>query len=194
MFAGENIGVAYFYCDYCDQQNQTISSIMASLLKQLASLRSPVPPSIMEFHEQFKRQKDSIQVIDLEAALLEISREFEQTYIVIDALDELEVGKQRLAFLDILKDLSKQGVKVFATSRPHPNDIRHILGSFPQISIEASDSDVRKYLIQTIEADIVVADIMNEPLQEEIVNVLTNNSQGMFVRLPAFSFDSLSDI
>lgn len=45
--------------------------------------------------------------------------------------------------------------------------------------IEASDSDIRKYLAHKIDQD-GDADLMDEQLKEEIVTNIANAAQGMF--------------
>ncbi|KAI9812194.1 MAG: hypothetical protein M1827_004860 [Pycnora praestabilis] len=187
---GLDRGVAFFYYDYRDQQNQTPANVIASILKQLAAFRSPLPNSIVDFHNHFERQRDSIQLKDLEAALSRLAGEFRQTFIVIDALDECEGGRHRGSILGILRGLQRSGVKIFATSRPHPTDIIQALEIFPQITIKASESDIRRYLVNTINRDSAAADIIDEPLKEHIVEVITAAAKGMFL-LPALQIETI---
>jgi hypothetical protein len=181
VFDCKDVGIAFFYFDYRDQDNQSAADIVASMLKQLASLKSPLPRSVVEFHKQFEKQRDRPRLKDLETTLLLACREFRQTFIIIDALDECDAGKHRKDFLQVLKGLEKASVKLFITSRPHPDDIKRNLGTFPQITIEASDSDIRKYFTEMIDQDDAAVDLVDEHLKQEIVRDITSGAQGMLV-------------
>src|SRR5947209_8707024 len=82
--------------------------------------------------------------------------------------------------LQVMKGLEKVHVRLFVTSWPHP-DIKRSLNAFPHITTAASDSEIRKYLTETIDQDDTAADLVDEPLKEEIVRDIANGAQGMFV-------------
>ena len=156
--------------------------MVASVLKQVASLKSTLPRPVAELHKRFEEKRDDPQLQDLQNALLLTCQEFRQTFIIIDALDECDAKRHRKSFLRVLKDLEKTSVKVFVTSRPHPDDIKRSLGASPQITIEASESDIKRYLAQKIDQD-GETDLIDEPLKEEIISNIANGAQGMFVDL-----------
>ncbi|KAI9759599.1 MAG: hypothetical protein M1840_003250 [Geoglossum simile] len=170
IFAEQNVAVAFFYPDYRDRDNQSPANVVASLLKLVASLEPTLPyPN----------------------TLLLTCQEFRQAYIIIDALDRCAVGDHRKLFLQILGDITKTSVRLFATSRPHPDDIKRSLGASPRIAIEASDSDIRKYLAQKIDQDGDI-DLIDEQLKEEIIRNIASVAQGMFL-LPALQIRTVLD-
>src|SRR5437773_2552211 len=52
-------GVAYFYCDYADEEIQAVDKVIASLLKQLCLSKSSIPIHIKELHNLSQRTKKS---------------------------------------------------------------------------------------------------------------------------------------
>jgi hypothetical protein len=179
-FTGQDIGVAFFYFDYRDQDNQSPANVVASIVKQLASQKSPLPRSVVELHKRFEKQQDRPQLKDLETTLLHTCQEFHRNFIIIDALDEC-ARSHRMSFLQVLRDLERASVRLIVTSRPHPDDIKRNMDAFPQITIEASDSDIKKYVAERIDQDDVAVDLLDESLKEEIVRDIANGAQGMYV-------------
>lgn len=176
------MAITFFYFDYNDQDYQSPANVVASILKQLASQMSTLPLPITELHERFEKQRDHLQLQDLETTLLLTFREFRQIFIIIDALDECDAKKHRKSFLKVLKDLENTSARVFITSRPHPDDIKQALCASPRITVEAGDSDIRKYLAHKIGED-GDTDLIDEPLKEEIITNIANRAQGMLVDL-----------
>jgi hypothetical protein len=172
------VAVAFFYFDYRGQDYQSPANVVASLLKQLATQKSTLPFSVLELDERFKKQRDYPQLQDLENTLLLVLQEFSQVFLIIDALDECDAKKHRKLFLKVLKDLESTSAKVFVTSRPHPDDIKQALCTSPKIKVEASDSDIRKYLAHKIDQD-GDTDLIDEKLKDEVVSSIANGAQGM---------------
>jgi len=81
-----------------------------------------------------------------------------------------------------VEDLQKSSARVLVTSRPHPDDSKLALCASPSITVEASDSDIRKYLTHKIDED-GDKDLIDEPLKNEIVTNIANGAQGMLVDL-----------
>lgn len=181
-FTDQGVAIAFFYFDYRDQDYQSSANVVASILKQLASHKSTLPVPIAELHERFGKQRDHPQLQDLQTTLLLTCREFRQIFIIIDALDECDAKRHRKSFLKVLKDLENTSARVFVTSRPHPDDIKQTLCASPRITVEANDSDIRKYLAHKIGQD-GDTDLIDEPLKEEIVTTIADRAQGMLVDL-----------
>lgn len=178
-FQGQNIGIAYFYCDYRDQEMQSGSSMIAGMLKQLSCHMSCLPSPLLDLYENFRTKGIELNIEILQKALLDVVRQFHHTFIVIDALDECDPVKHRKSFLKVLKDFGNSGIRLFITSRPHPDDIKCTLGAYPQIVIEASEPDIRTFLVQKIDGDGDIACLLDHQLREEIIATITQSAQGM---------------
>jgi hypothetical protein len=181
-FIDQDVATAFFYFDYRDQDYQSPANVVASILKQVASCKSSLSRPIVELYERFEKQQGRPQLQDLKATLLLTCREFHHIFMIFDALDECDAKEHRKSFLEFLKDLEKSSIRVFVTSRPHPYDIKQYLDASPKIMIEASDSDIKKYIAYKIDQG-GDTDLIDEPLKEEIVTTIVNGAQGMCVNL-----------
>ena len=182
--------VLVFYCDYREQGSQSLFNVVASMLKQLAFL-SPVVMEMMRqsYKNHGQENKDDRTLFPVLDSLFRAAcGEFKQVYIVIDALDECDPRDHRKPFLAWLQSLDF--CRVFLTSRPHPNDLQRAFKNYPQITIEASNDDVEKYLRATIADDEDAADLMDDGLVEHVVTTITENAQGLFL-LPRLQIQTI---
>jgi hypothetical protein len=49
---GSKIGLAYVYCDYRDQKEQTVENILGAVVKQLLRLLPEIPEAILKLYEE----------------------------------------------------------------------------------------------------------------------------------------------
>ena len=122
QFVGEDVTVACLYCDFQDQESQTIANMIGALTKQLVNALKMAPTEIEEAFERAEREvggrglrvSDSVKL--LHAALAPTKR----TFICIDALDEC-LDKHLSQLLSSLHTVSQAspGVRLFITGRPY---------------------------------------------------------------------------
>ncbi|EPS39024.1 hypothetical protein H072_7207 [Dactylellina haptotyla CBS 200.50] len=188
----KKIGLAYFYCDYQDQEKQTADYFVASLLQQLIRRVLVLPTELKEFYQVFCKERRLPKLSDLTKLLLQLSDSFSQVYLVIDALDESDSTKHRRQFLSILYELEKKqdSIRIFVTSRSHPVDIRAAFENGPNIKITASRSDIRDYITSRLDNDENLADLIQPKLRNEIVDHITEVAGGMFL-LARLQMDSI---
>jgi ankyrin repeat domain-containing protein 50 len=139
------IGVAYVYCNYDDQINQTPAKLIGSLVKQLAGQL----PNIPEFFNAFSnaRRMDPPTTDDCLDALKQLSSMFTRTFLVIDALDEEENSpqKHRAELIAACKEITQIGssTRLLVTSRPYLNDISNAFTDAIRLDIAASEEDLQ---------------------------------------------------
>ena len=178
---GQKIAIGFVYFDYRDQGSQSLENAVASLLRQVVSQKSVLPPPLEELYKELGKQKRKPQIQDLEHILLHICQDFDQVFIPIDALDECDEAMRRKHFLPFLAALQKiPSIRLFVTSRPYPEDIRKALDPAPQIHVQASDADLRMYLRKKIE-ESGSADIIDEDFKQRLIDTVTRGAQGMYV-------------
>lgn len=182
--------VTVFYCDYREQGSQSTFDIVASMLKQLASLSPVVMEMMRQSYKNCSLQglHDRLFFSELDSLFREACGQFTQVYLVIDALDECDPKDHRKPFLEWIRSLDF--CRVFLTSRPHPDDLKKAFKSHPQITIEASNDDIEKYLRATIAGNDNAADIMDDNLVQHVVTTITENAQGMFL-LPQLQIQAI---
>ena len=164
------------YCDYLNRANLTVVHILGSFLHQLL----PVLPAIpKEVHKHLKAMKLHSRKLDHAGIIQMLKRtltEFQQVFICIDALDELDCR----ACIGLLTTLQKElgTVKVFTTGRPTVTEmVNRTLGMSTRqtepIIIKAHADDLRSFLLNEIQVDQEInPGAMNSNLKVEIVKRL----------------------
>ena len=109
--------VAYVYCDYRDQKNQTVVNILGSLLRQLLVTSSYVPEAIATQLESITRKGQRVEVGDVSQMLKVVLPRHNNRFLCLDALDELQ-PRTRLALLTTL-GTEFGSARIFFTGRPH---------------------------------------------------------------------------
>ena len=180
-FTGQNIGIAYYYCDYREQSMQTPASLAASLLRQFCLQKNSVPKPVSEFYNLYKRDAGRLQTDELVRVLRKVLAEFDQCFVAVDALDELDGKKHRKGFLKVLTELGLASTKTFVTSRPHLQDVAQTFRHASQVYVEASEIDIELFLSGMIEDDEGMQDLMDEALKKEVCSSIAQYAKGMYV-------------
>ncbi|KAI9854336.1 MAG: hypothetical protein M1813_001290 [Trichoglossum hirsutum] len=185
-----NIGIAYLYCNFRQQEEQKAEDLLASLLKQLSQGQSSLPDSVRALYAQHKQKRTRPLFDEIARALQFVATIYSRVFIVIDALDECQVTDGcRSRFLSEIFNLQvKCGASVFATSRFIPEITEKFNGS-TSLEIRASNEDVRKYLKGHM-SQLPSFVSRNVDLQEEIMTEIVQAVDGMFL-LAQLYLDSL---
>jgi len=168
----ERAAVACFYFDFAAQEEQSPTSILGSVLKQVVGGLDEIPERIV------KAFRDRRKVIGGQRLALSEIVEFLQdisssqcTFICIDALDECQPG-YRVKLLDSLNQILQRspGARIFLTGRPNIRDDveKHLAGRAATRSITPTTNDVTIFLREKLKEDII-PDAMDESLEEEII-------------------------
>lgn len=171
------MGIACLYCDYHDQENQTIVNMIGGLAKQLMWQARSIPQSVWEVFEEKTKARTTINLGVSQELLTLILHEFSLVYICIDALDECGP----LARRQLLQYLNSRGSpRVFVTGRQSVEvEVMEALANLsPQIiRIIANKEDIRTCLSQRIAED-TYPEAMDETLKEEIIEKIISLSHG----------------
>lgn len=171
-------GVAYFYFDYREQEAQTPTAMVASLLRQLAGQKAVFPQSLLEYYENFKQDQARGSMPELKHVFNEICLTFGQCYIVIDALDECKMDFRK-DVLEILKDLDLTVVQLFVTSRPHSHDIKQHFHGAEQVHVEANEADIKTYCYRMMDDNDITRELVEGTLRADVADTISRNAQGM---------------
>jgi hypothetical protein len=113
------LAVAFYYFDFNENGKRDVNSIARALLAQLLAQCPSNANCIDELHSQIqyvqKRDVDFLLRI-----LREFVQSFEQTYIVIDALDECSECEELMKFIEVIYGWQSAQLNIFATSRQLP--------------------------------------------------------------------------
>ena len=176
-------GVIYTYCDYRMQQEQTLSGLIASLLKQTLQQQQVIPTDLKEACQGHIRAGTRPKVQEMLNMLQTAMESFSRTYVIVDALDELssqdQVRQNLLEELRGLQDVHEYNLLI--TSRHIPN----LTLEFPEplcLEIRASPEDVRRYVYgHMTQLPNCVKTSMG--LQESIASSVVAAVDGMYAQL-----------
>ena len=176
-----SIGIAYFYCNFRRQQEQSPLDILASLLKQLVQGQIHFPEFVKDLYDHHKQKRTRPSSDEITKLLQSVIAGYSRTFIIIDALDECNVsdGGRRRLLSEMVSLQNNTGVSLFATSRFIPEIIKEFEGSVI-LEIRASDEDVQRYL----DGDILKLPscvLRSRDLQEKIKDEIIKAVDGMYV-------------
>jgi hypothetical protein len=180
------VGLAFVYFNYKKQDTQNPSKILSTIIKQLARQKRTLPTELKQFYGKYYRDAYLPSDEKLEAQLAELMKTFEQVYLVMDAMDELEDRKK---FLPVITRLAQDfgssiNLKIFVTSRREKDIETHFNRcNVPTIQIEAAkvDADIAAFVHDQLERwdENVTEFPIDQSLRDEIAHALTSKSNGM---------------
>ena len=150
-FPAHNTAIIYVFFDYKDEKNQSVSAILANLLRQLLEHLQHIPQEVQSFYgSRFVDPNQNNSTIEQWIALIELlCKKFCRSFLIVDALDECpeldeNSNEARAKMFSSILRLSKSA-HVFLTSRPSVDVAAEIPGCMT-LSIRARYSDLRSYL------------------------------------------------
>jgi len=161
-----------FYFDFAAQKEQSPSTVLSSLLKQLVGGLENIPAKIVEaFRDQKKttggRKLELGQVVEM---LQDISSS-RPTFICIDALDEC-ITEYRAKLLDSLEQILRKSpsTRIFLAGRLHIRDEveKNLAGMVVVVPITPTKDDIIRFLKAKLKED-TTPDAMDKGLEEDII-------------------------
>ena len=197
------VGIACFYCDYRDQATQKGTQIIGSLVAQFLAGLPGVPGNIVKAFTNAQKTNTNLEFHPGLSMLESLVRTYDNSYLCIDAVDELEVETQQALLQAIQELLNSSGgykTRVLFTGRPHikPHILQHFTSAASstdrEIEIVASEDDISCFLSHYIETKDPIADrsAMDDELRCKIITTITKKSGGMYVSPLLSQFNSLS--
>ena len=117
---GRRAAVSCFYFDFAAQKEQSPTSMMGALLKQVVSGLEEIPEGITRAYKDHQKVIDGrgLKLADI-VKMLQTTASEKPTFICIDALDECVAG-YRVKVLDSLNQILRRspGTRMFVTGRP----------------------------------------------------------------------------
>lgn len=176
-----DIGIGYLYCNFRQEEEQTIDYLLAILVKQLSRGRHYLPESVNSLHGKHKKNATRPLVKELSATLQDLIGLYTKVFIIVDGLDECRAlddcrGKL-LSEIFRLQDVSM--INLLATSRPIA-EITKAFQQSPCLGIRAAKDDVILYVDRHI--GMLRPVVTTKPrLQELIKTVISDAADGMFL-------------
>ena len=181
---GQNAAVTCFYFDFADRKEQSATSALGSLLRQVVGGLERIPE---EISRAYREERNAIggrgpRLPDIVKLLQAITSSL-PTFVCIDALDECAVP-DRVKLLNSLQQILKKSprTRVFIVGRPHIQDeIERVLaGRVTSVSISPKKGDIVEYLRVRLAED-PTPHAMNKSLEADILEKIPGNMSEMYV-------------
>ena len=171
---GEGIAVVGLYCDFLAQQEQSATSMLGAILKQLVS-REGIPENIREAFQKAKNEFGGRGLLlpDMADILKKTITSIPRLFVCIDALDEA-TPKHRRGLLESLQEIIQvsANIQIFLTGRPHIEDeVVKCFGKVARIPLSPTQHDIRSYLEMRLASD-TDPDVMDDELPADIMRVV----------------------
>ena len=181
---GQNAAVTCFYFDFAARKEQTATSMLGSLLKQMVSGTGRMSEDIWR---GLREQREAVsgrrpQLGDI-VKMLQLIISSQRTFMVIDALDEC-TAVQRYRLFDSLKVILEKSpdTRIFVTGRPHIRaeiEIR-LTGRVTSVSVGPTRDDIVRFLRFRLSED-ETPEAMDESLEADILEKIPGNISEMWV-------------
>ncbi|RMI97935.1 hypothetical protein CDV36_016175 [Fusarium kuroshium] len=167
FYGDSNIGIAYIYCNFRQQENQRIDKMLAI---------------VENLYNRHKPKKIWPLVEEVSATLRSLAKTYVRVYLIVDALDDCQASDgSRAALLEELFALQKSCDKsLFTTSKIMPDTQENFIGNATELEIRASEEDVGRYLDNRVDSLSKVVR-SNTKLREEIKSEVVRAVNGMFL-------------
>jgi uncharacterized protein YoxC len=184
--------VAYFYCDFRDDNKQSCRNLLSSLLVQLSARSGSRCDTLTYLYNTLDRGLQEPSDCAMTECLKQMLTAPSQgpTYIILDALDECPntsgIPSPRKQVLDLVKELVDLGLPnlhICVTSRPEV-DIRDVLQPLALHQVSLHNEDGQKQAIVDYITYVVDSDENMQRWRKEdrdlVIKTLSEKADGMF--------------
>ena len=176
------IGIASIYCNYKEQDEQTLGNILAGIWRQLVHNKTALSDDVKALYKK-QIEKDTRPTVEaIDKVLSEEVARYRAVYVIVDALDECPEAR-RVKLLEKLQKMqsSRSGLHLLATSRIYDSIARHFKGE-PRLEIMANTEDVRAYVKGRItKGSRLERHVLKDPvLASDIENAIAAKSENMY--------------
>jgi Cdc6-like AAA superfamily ATPase len=174
-----DVGIAYLYCNFRQQQQQRLEDLLSSILKQWLQKQTSVPQNIKKLYETHKRVTTRPSLDEILEALNFVAGLYSRVIIIVDALDECgDSDGKRQKFLSAILNLQrKTEANLFVTSRIN-TEIAKSLDPSISLDIRANEHDVKSYIDGQLLS--LQSDIVDDDLRDSIRRDIVGSVDGMY--------------
>ena len=183
--------LAFFYCDFREDQKRHRRGLLSSLLVQLCQQSNAYYHAVSKFYLEHRHGSQHASDSELAQCLKRLLMLPGQAtvYVVIDGLDECPIAtgsssprEEVLVFVEELVRLQVPNLRIFVTSRPEA-DIELVLSplAFRSISLHGQNGqvqDIEKFVKFVVSTDRNMQKWRKED-KELVIEVLTRRAGGM---------------
>lgn len=175
--------VLYAFCASNDAQKQSLGDLTGALLRQALWLTKAAETSCQNLYKAHRNDDSTASQEELFSTLQSILSGFKKIYIIVDALDELDVDPTLYyAFLDTAKTLSSSAQILF-TSRTIET-LRDQCNDAVELNIvDMPSAQLHTYVTHRLHNDAALSRIIgrDHKFQAKITDLLVEKSKGLYV-------------
>jgi len=185
--------MAFFYCDFREEQKKDSRGLLSSWLVQLCHQSDAYSDILSNFyleHSNGSRQPSDDALVECLKEILKL-RGQAPVYLIVDALDECPIGMtsslssprdKALVVVENLIGSHFPNIRICVTSRPE-TDITAVLGPLTFCFISLQDEsgqieDINNYIKSVVNTDRMMRR-WNAIDKQMVIDVLTNKADGM---------------
>lgn len=182
--SNHTVVIAYFYFDFNDTEKQRHDKFTRSLIEQLAWQSVEALACLQSMFSRCQDGKQQPTQDALELALQQMLGGFEETFIILDALDECKEREELLLLLKNLNSWRTEKLHILVTSR-RERDIEETLESLVTSTICLQSAlvnvDIHTHISERLQND---SKLKRWPanVRGEIEQTLMDGAQGMYVK------------
>ncbi|CZR42829.1 uncharacterized protein FPRO_10132 [Fusarium proliferatum ET1] len=182
--------LAYFFFSFGNIEQQKVSVMLSSLVRQLCASRPDTPQPVKRF-EEYMAKGERPDIETLEAALICAVSGFSAVFIVVDALDECPVlDGERPKLLNCLRRIiasMSDNLHIFCTSRAEPDihmAIDKLLDARSKTAIDLTenqvglDRDMRLYIDSVLGTEMYCW--WSDDVMAKAKDIMITRADGMF--------------
>ena len=177
--------VVFFYFDFADGEKRDCGNMIRSLIRQLCPPNVDVPQALTLLYSSCNDGTTQPRLESLLSVLREIIQQFQEVYIVLDALDECGECEKLLEVIERVIGWEIDGAHVLLTSRQEHNIERrmeNICKEQDRVGVRGEEvqNDISIYVHSEIQTDPNLKQWQKYPgLQEEIEQTLIKKADDM---------------
>ena len=192
------VSLAYYYCDFRDDQKKDLRGLVSSLLVQLCHQSDSYVDMVSKFCSKFYSKRANESRCPSDAALVQCLKDLLKhsgqapVYLIVDALDKfpttsvtLDIPPAREKVLILVRHLTPSNypnLRVCVTSRLEPG-LRAVLEplSFRSISLHDESGlkeDIASYIKSVVHTDPKIKG-WRASIKQQVIKVLTHKVDGM---------------
>jgi hypothetical protein len=177
--------IGYFYFDFNDDEKQRHERMLHSLLKQISIRHASIPRALDSLYSRCANGERQPTTNELLTALKEVIEVFQETFIILDAMDECKDRQELLQDIQKLAAWKIGKLHILATSRREKeieDSFESLIKDEEKICIQSAliNDDIRTYVHERLLTDQRLKRWRNHPdVREEIETTLMDNADGM---------------
>jgi hypothetical protein len=177
--------VAYFYFDFNDIEKQRHEKMIRSLITQLSMQSISTPRALESLFSSCGNGKRQPVTDALLETLRQMVREFDEAFIILDALDECKERQELLEDIEKLAEWKTEKLHILTTSRKE-KDIEELIEPLvnrqANICIQSAlvNNDIHAYVHERLQTDRKLKRWQKKPeVRQEIERTLMDKADGM---------------